>query len=39
MSDNDAISRISGIEMPDYYHDYYSNLFLSMRKPQLQNLV
>ena len=26
MSDNDAISRISGIEMPDYYHDYYSNL-------------
>ena len=26
MSDNDAISRISGIEMPDYYYDYYSNL-------------
>jgi len=26
MSDNDAIFRISGIEMPDYYHDYYSNL-------------
>ena len=26
MSDNDTISRISGIEMPDYYHDYYSNL-------------
>ena len=26
MSDNDAISRISGIKMPDYYYDYYSNL-------------
>ena len=26
MSDNDAISRISGIKMPDYYRDYYSNL-------------
>ncbi len=26
MSDNDAISRISDIEMPDYYRDYYSNL-------------
>jgi len=26
MSDNDAISRISGIKMPDYYFDYYSNL-------------
>jgi len=26
MSDNDAISRISDIEMPNYYHDYYSNL-------------
>ncbi|MEK0329207.1 MAG: DNA polymerase II large subunit [Nitrosopumilus sp.] len=26
MSDNDAILRISGIEMPDYYRDYYSNL-------------
>jgi len=26
MSDNDAISRISDIKMPDYYHDYYSNL-------------
>ena len=26
MSDNDAIFRISGIKMPDYYHDYYSNL-------------
>ena len=26
MSQNDAISRIHGIEMPDYYLDYYSNL-------------
>ncbi|MFQ5781677.1 MAG: DNA polymerase II large subunit [Nitrosopumilus sp.] len=26
MSENDAISRISGIKMPDYYLDYYSNL-------------
>ncbi len=26
MSDNDAISRISDIKMPDYYHDYYSKL-------------
>ena len=26
MSDNDAISRIKGIKMPDYYLDYYSNL-------------
>ena len=26
MSENDAISRISDIEMPDYYLDYYSNL-------------
>ena len=26
MSDNDAIYRINGIKMPDYYHDYYSNL-------------
>ena len=26
MSENDAISRIRGIEMPDYYLDYYSNL-------------
>ena len=26
MSENDAISRIKGIKMPDYYHDYYSNL-------------
>ena len=26
MSENDAISRISGIEMPDYYSDYYSSL-------------
>jgi len=26
MSENDAISRIRGIEMPDYYSDYYSNL-------------
>jgi len=26
MSDNDTISRISGIKMPDYYLDYYSNL-------------
>ncbi len=26
MSDNDAISRISDIEMPNYYRDYYSNL-------------
>ena len=26
MSDNDAIFRISGIKMPDYYHEYYSNL-------------
>ena len=26
MSDNDAISRIHDIKMPDYYHDYYSNL-------------
>jgi len=26
MSGNDAISRIRGIEMPDYYLNYYSNL-------------
>ena len=26
MSENDAISRIKGIKMPDYYHDYYSGL-------------
>ena len=26
MSENDAISRISGIKMPDYYSKYYSNL-------------
>lgn len=26
MSENDAISRISHIKMPDYYLDYYSNL-------------
>ena len=26
MSENDAISRISDIEMPDYYLDYYSSL-------------
>jgi DNA polymerase II large subunit len=26
MSENDAISRISGIQMPDYYLDYYSHL-------------
>ena len=26
MSGNDAISRISGIEMPDYYLNYYSHL-------------
>ena len=26
MSENDAISRISGIQMPDYYREYYSNL-------------
>ncbi|MDO8641636.1 MAG: DNA polymerase II large subunit, partial [Nitrosarchaeum sp.] len=26
MSKNDAISRISGIKMPDYYLNYYSNL-------------
>jgi len=26
MSDNDAISRIHDIKMPDYYHNYYSNL-------------
>ena len=26
MSENDAISRIRGIEMPEYYLDYYSNL-------------
>ncbi|MEK6831777.1 MAG: DNA polymerase II large subunit, partial [Thermoproteota archaeon] len=26
MSENDAISRISDIKMPDYYLDYYSNL-------------
>ncbi|MCV0393312.1 MAG: DNA polymerase II large subunit [Nitrosopumilus sp.] len=26
MSENDAISRISGIKMPAYYQDYYSNL-------------
>ncbi|QUC64604.1 DNA polymerase II large subunit [Nitrosopumilus sp. K4] len=26
MSENDAISRISGIKMPDYYQNYYSNL-------------
>ncbi|AJW69773.1 DNA polymerase II large subunit [Nitrosopumilus adriaticus] len=26
MSENDAISRISGINMPNYYLDYYTNL-------------
>ena len=26
MSDNDAISRLSGIKMPDYYLNYYSSL-------------
>ncbi len=26
MSENDAISRISSVKMPDYYLDYYSNL-------------
>jgi DNA polymerase II large subunit len=26
MSENDAISRISGIKMPNYYMNYYSNL-------------
>ncbi len=26
MSENDAVSRISGIKMPDYYLDYYSHL-------------
>ncbi len=26
MSENDAISRISGIKMPNYYLDYYTNL-------------
>jgi DNA polymerase II large subunit len=26
MSENDAISRISGIRMPDYYQNYYSKL-------------
>ena len=26
MSENDAISRIKDIQMPDYYFDYYSNL-------------
>lgn len=26
MSENDAISRISGIKMPEYYLEYYSNL-------------
>ena len=26
MSENDAISRISGIKMPDYYLNYYTNL-------------
>jgi len=26
MPDNDTISRISDIKMPDYYRDYYSNL-------------
>jgi DNA polymerase II large subunit len=26
MSENDAISRIKGIKMPDYYHNYYSDL-------------
>jgi len=26
MSENDAISRIKDIEMPDYYLNYYSNL-------------
>ena len=26
MSENDAISRISDIPMPDYYLDYYSSL-------------
>ena len=25
MSENDAISRISDIKMPDYYLDYYSS--------------
>jgi len=26
MSENDAISRIKDIQMPDYYFDYYSHL-------------
>jgi len=26
MSENDAISRISDIKMPDYYLDYYASL-------------
>ena len=26
MSENDAINRIQGVLMPDYYFDYYSNL-------------
>ncbi|MDH5568330.1 MAG: DNA polymerase II large subunit [Nitrosopumilus sp.] len=26
MSENDAISRINGIKMPNYYFDYYTNL-------------
>ena len=44
MSENDAISRISGIKMPDYYLDYYSNLstetlILFLRKQQMQNQV
>jgi len=26
MSENNAISRINGIKMPDYYHEYYSDL-------------
>ena len=26
MSENDAISRISGIQMPEYYRSYYANL-------------
>jgi len=26
MSENNAISRLSGIKMPDYYRNYYSDL-------------
>ena len=26
MSENDAVIRIKGVQMPDYYFDYYSNL-------------